>query len=186
MRRPPRATHACTVDYAVTSQWDGGFQGSVEITDNQTPVSSWQLAFDFADGRKVTQGWNAKWSQSGTTVTATNESWNSALATGSGITAGFVGTSSTSNTAPTAFTLNGTTCNNIPQQTPPPTPAPSDGTAPALHVSGTELVGSVRGAGARNVVLAGGPCTPTASAGGRRTSPRARSATPGTAPPGRP
>ena len=30
------------------------------------PLSSWSLTFDFAGGQKVTQGWNAKWSQSGT------------------------------------------------------------------------------------------------------------------------
>ncbi|MER7834541.1 cellulose binding domain-containing protein [Streptomyces sp. NPDC096040] len=135
------ATPVCTVEYAVTSQWDGGFQGSVKITDNQAAVSGWQLAFDFADGQKVTQGWNAKWSQSGTTVTAANESWNGTLAAGSSITVGFVGSSSATNTAPTVFRLNGTTCNGAPEQTPPPTtPPPSDGSAPALHVSGTKLV----------------------------------------------
>ncbi|MQY39737.1 hypothetical protein SRB17_77640 [Streptomyces sp. RB17] len=68
------ATPACTVDYSVTNQWDGGFQGSVRITNNRAALSSWRLGFDFADGQKVTQGWNAQWSQSGSTVTAGNES----------------------------------------------------------------------------------------------------------------
>ncbi|MEU1400791.1 cellulose binding domain-containing protein [Streptomyces sp. NPDC005728] len=138
------ATPACTVEYAVTSQWDSGFQGSVKITNNQAALNSWQLTFDFAGGQQVTQGWNAKWSRSGTTVTAANESWNGALATGASVSAGFLASWSGSNTVPTTFKLNGTTCNADPDPTtPPPTdPPPSGGTAPALHVSGTRLVDS--------------------------------------------
>ncbi|MFF4571682.1 cellulose binding domain-containing protein [Streptomyces sp. NPDC001410] len=136
------ATPACTVEYAVTSQWDNGFQGSAKITNNRSALTGWQLGFDFASGQKVTQGWNAKWSQSGTTVTAANESWNGALGAGASVSAGFLGSWSGSNAAPTAFKLNGTTCNvDSDPTTPPPTdPPPSNGTAPALHVSGTKLV----------------------------------------------
>ncbi|MEW1778734.1 cellulose binding domain-containing protein [Streptomyces sp. NPDC086777] len=136
------ATPACTVEYAVTSQWDTGFQGSVTVTNNMAALSSWSLVFDLADGQEVTQGWNAKWSQSGTTVTAANESWNGSLATGASVGAGFLGTWSGSNPVPTAFRLNGTTCNVDSQPTPTPTPTgpPAGGTAPALHVSGTRLV----------------------------------------------
>ncbi|MEV5954925.1 cellulose binding domain-containing protein [Streptomyces sp. NPDC051987] len=138
------ATPACTVEYAVTSQWDTGFQGSVTITNHMAALSSWSMSFDFAGGQKVTQGWNAKWSQSGTTVTAANESWNGSLATGAGVTAGFLGSWSGSNPVPTAFRLNGTTCNVDAQPTPTPTPTPTEpptgGAAPALHVSGTRLV----------------------------------------------
>ncbi|MEU2778327.1 cellulase family glycosylhydrolase [Streptomyces sp. NPDC007162] len=136
------ATPACTVQYAVTSQWDAGFQGSVTITNNLAAVSSWSLSFDFASGQKVTQGWNGKWSQSGTTVTATNESWNGALGTGASVSAGFLGSWSGSNAVPTTFKLNGTTCNvdAEPPPTPTPTGPPATGSAPALHVSGTRLV----------------------------------------------
>lgn len=142
------ATQACTVEYSVTSQWDGGFQGSVRITNNQAALSGWKLTFDFAGGQKVTQGWNAKWSQSGTTVTAANESYNGSLGTGASVGAGFLGSWSGSNPVPAAFKLNGTTCNVDTEPTPPPTsppptdPPPSGGTAPALHVSGNRLVDS--------------------------------------------
>ena len=84
------AAPACTVEYSVTSQWGNGFQGAVKITNNAAAVSSWKLTFDFAGGQKVTQGWNAKWSQSGTTVTAANESYNGSLATGASVSAGFI------------------------------------------------------------------------------------------------
>ncbi|MEU2553760.1 cellulose binding domain-containing protein [Streptomyces sp. NPDC013313] len=141
------ATPACTVEYAVISQWDNGFQGSVKITNNQAALSGWKLTFDFAAGQKVTQGWNAKWSQSGTTVTASNESWNGGLGSGASVSAGFLASWSGGNAVPAAFKLNGTTCNvdsgptTPPPTDPPPTdPPPSDGTAPDLHVSGGKLV----------------------------------------------
>ncbi|MGX4688859.1 cellulase family glycosylhydrolase [Streptomyces sp. JNUCC 63] len=136
------AAPACTVEYTVTSQWDSGFQGDVRITNNHAKLSSWSLAFDLAGGQKVTQGWNAKWSQSGTTVTAANESWNGSLGTGASVSAGFLASWSGSNTAPTTFKLNGTTCNVDPDPSAPPTDPPptGDGKAPALHVSGNKLV----------------------------------------------
>lgn len=138
------AAPACTVEYSVTSQWDTGFQGAVNITNNTAAVSSWKLTFDLANGQKVNQGWNAKWSQSGTTVTAANESYNGSLGTGASVSAGFLASSSGSTAVPTSFRLNGTTCNvdAEPSPTPDPTdpPDPGDGTAPALRVSGNKLV----------------------------------------------
>ncbi|MFF4250351.1 cellulase family glycosylhydrolase [Streptomyces sp. NPDC001663] len=136
------ATPACSVEYSVTSQWDTGFQGAVKITNNSAAVSSWSLAFDFGDGQKVTQGWNAKWSQSGTTVTAANESYNGSLATGASVSAGFIASWSGSgtNAVPASFKLNGTTCNVDSEPSPTPTDPPATGTAPALHVSGNKLV----------------------------------------------
>ncbi|MGW3727486.1 cellulase family glycosylhydrolase [Streptomyces sp. NPDC000851] len=138
------ATPACTVEYSVTSQWDTGFQGAVTITNNMAAVSSWSLTFDFAGGQKVSQGWNAKWSQSGTTVTAANENWNGSLATGASVSAGFLASWSGNNAAPTSFRLNGTTCNVDTEPTPTPTdptdpPDPGDG-PPVLSVSGNKLV----------------------------------------------
>ncbi|MEU6357315.1 cellulase family glycosylhydrolase [Streptomyces sp. NPDC047072] len=140
------AAPVCSVEYTVTSQWDSGFQGSVRITNNAAPVSSWSLTFGFTGGQKLTQGWNAKWSQSGTTVTAANESYNGSLATGASVSAGFIASWSGSNAVPTTFALNGTACNVDGGTTPTPTPepsdppAPGDGTPPALRVSGNKLV----------------------------------------------
>ncbi len=139
------ATPACTVEYSVTNQWDTGFQGAVKITNNRAALNGWSLTFDLADGQKVTQGWNAKWSQSGTTVTAANESWNGSLGTGASVSAGFLGSSSGAGAVPTTFKLNGTTCNVDPDPSTPPTgptdpPPTGDGKAPALHVVGNRLV----------------------------------------------
>lgn len=135
------ATPACSVEYSVTSQWGSGFQGSVKLTNNMAAVSSWSLTFDFAGGQKVTQGWNAKWSQSGTTVTAANESYNGSLGSGASVSAGFIASSSGSNTAPTSFKLNGTVCNAGTEPSPTPDPTnPEDTAPPVLRVSGNKLV----------------------------------------------
>ncbi len=137
------AAPACSVEYTVTSQWDSGFQGAVKITNNSAAVSSWSLSFGFTGGQKLTQGWNAKWSQSGTTVTAANESYNGSLATGASVSAGFIASWSGSNAVPTSFKLNGTACNTDTEPAPDPTdppPGPGDGTPPALRVSGNKLV----------------------------------------------
>jgi endoglucanase len=141
------AAPACMVEYSVTSQWDTGFQGAVRITNNTAAVSSWKLTFDLANGQKLNQGWNAKWSQSGTTVTAANENYNGALGTGASVSAGFLASWTGGNAVPTSFQLNGTTCNvdTEPSPTPDPTdptdpPNPGDGTAPALRVLGSKLV----------------------------------------------
>ncbi|CAM5618833.1 Endoglucanase CelA [Streptomyces alboniger] len=138
------AVPACTVDYSVTSQWDTGFQGDVKITNNTAAVSGWNLTFDLAGGQKVSQGWNAKWSQSGTTVTVANESYNGQLGSGASVSAGFIASRSGGDAVPTTFKLNGTICNADSGPTDPtdPTdpPDPGDGTAPVLRVSGNKLV----------------------------------------------
>ncbi|WP_078884110.1 cellulose binding domain-containing protein [Streptomyces sp. NRRL S-340] len=143
------AAPACTVEYSVTGQWGTGFQGAVTLTNNRAPLTGWRLTFDLADGQEVTGGWNAKWSQSGTEVTARNESWNGSLGTGASVGAGFLGTSPGSGPAPAVFRLNGVTCNVDPDPSAPPTdptgpptdpPPAGDGRAPALHVNGNRLV----------------------------------------------
>src|SRR3954468_9172909 len=92
------ATTGCSVTYTVVSQWQGGFQGGVSFTNLGDPLSSWKLEFAFPDaGQKVTQGWNATWSQSGAAVTAANMSWNNSVATDGSVTVGFVGAWSASN-----------------------------------------------------------------------------------------
>jgi hypothetical protein len=118
------ATPACQVAYTVTNSWPGGFQGSIVVTNNAAPVTSWTLGFTFPGNQKVSSGWNGTWTQSGAAVTVANAGWNGALATGGSVTLGFTGTFSGTNTDPTAFTLNGTACNGG-TTTPPGTPTVS-------------------------------------------------------------
>ncbi|GAA2504958.1 hypothetical protein GCM10010393_42020 [Streptomyces gobitricini] len=132
LSNPPAAAAAgCRVDYTVTSQWQGGFQGGVKITNLGDPVSGWTLRFAMPDaGQKVVQGWNATWAQSGSTVTATNVDWNRALGTGASTDLGFVGSFTDANPKPTAITLNGVACTGNVEEPPPGGGGPRPARAP--------------------------------------------------------
>jgi endoglucanase len=107
---PTPAGAGCGLTYSV-NDWGGGFSGTIALTNTGgTAWTGWALAFAFGANQKVTQGWSAQWSQTGTQVTATNQSWNGSVAPGGTISLGFNGSYSGSNPKPTAFTVNGTTC----------------------------------------------------------------------------
>ncbi|MFJ4833077.1 glycoside hydrolase family 6 protein [Streptomyces sp. NPDC088747] len=101
----------CSVDYKVQSQWGAGFTGAVTITNNSAAKSSWAVKWSYAGNQQVTSGWNAKLSQSGTAVTAANESYNASLPSGGSVSFGFNASYSGTNALPTTFTLDGVTCN---------------------------------------------------------------------------
>ncbi|MGW0761078.1 glycoside hydrolase family 6 protein [Streptomyces sp. NPDC002814] len=101
----------CTVDYKVQNQWDTGFTTAVTVTNNGAAKSTWAVKWSYAGNQKITNGWNAKFSQSGAAVTAANESYNGTLAAGGSISFGFNASYSGSNALPTTFTLDGVTCN---------------------------------------------------------------------------
>ncbi|MFC9927958.1 cellulose binding domain-containing protein [Streptomyces sp. NPDC127190] len=107
----PPSSGGCAVAYKVTNQWSGGFQADVRVTDTGPDAwSGWTLNWSFADGQKITQLWNADYTQSGATVSAKNLSWNGTVAAGSSVAFGFTGSWSSANSGPTSFTLNGRTC----------------------------------------------------------------------------
>jgi len=107
---------ACSVHYAITNQWQGGFGAGFTITNTgTTAINGWTLRFTFPDGQTVTQGWSGTFTQSGSVVTITNLSYNGAIAPGTAVSSepGFNGTWNGTNSTPTAFTLNGTACSVV-------------------------------------------------------------------------
>ncbi|GAA1790740.1 hypothetical protein GCM10009682_10970 [Luedemannella flava] len=114
------ATTGCHITYTVPSQWwtgtQGGFQANITITNFGPPLVNWTLGFDFVHpGQRVTQGWSMTWTQSGRHVTATSM-WG-VLETNKPFTIGFLGSWTTSNPAPTNFTINGVPCSTGPLPT---------------------------------------------------------------------
>ncbi|MFD9327137.1 glycoside hydrolase family 6 protein [Streptomyces sp. NPDC060065] len=101
----------CTVDYKVQNQWGTGFTAAVTVTNNSAAKTSWAVKWSYAGNQQVTSGWNAKISQSGTAVTAANESYNASLPSGGSVSFGFNASYSGTNALPTTFTLDGVTCN---------------------------------------------------------------------------
>ncbi|MBB6414909.1 cellulose binding domain-containing protein [Streptomyces sp. AK010] len=107
----PTPTGACKVTYTITSQWSGGFQADVQLTNTGTgPWSGWSLAWPFTDGQKLSQAWNTEAAQSGSTVTAKNVAWNANVAAGSSVSFGFTASRSDTNAKPVAFKLGEQTC----------------------------------------------------------------------------
>jgi hypothetical protein len=97
---PPSGT-GCSATYSVTSQWSGGFQASVTITNTAaTPINAWTVNWTFTNGQAVTQTWNATLTTNGANVTAHNVSYNGMLAGGSSTAFGFIGSSNATNTVP--------------------------------------------------------------------------------------
>jgi beta-glucosidase len=94
-----------------TSDWNTGFTGNVTVTNTGTAtLNPWSLQWTFTAGQTVTQGWSARVTQSGTTVTATGESWSASLAPGASTVFGFNANRGTDNPRPSSFRLNGTPC----------------------------------------------------------------------------
>ncbi|HEX3790679.1 MAG TPA: glycoside hydrolase family 6 protein [Pseudonocardiaceae bacterium] len=114
------AAGACTVQYQVQNDWGAGATVNINLTNNGSALTTWSLGFSFAGNQQVSSGWNGTYSQAGAAVTVASLSYNGALATGASTSTGFNLTYSGTNAAPTAFTLNGTTCNGG-GTTPPPT-----------------------------------------------------------------
>ncbi|MGW3898710.1 non-reducing end alpha-L-arabinofuranosidase family hydrolase [Micromonospora profundi] len=130
------AAAGCSVDYAVPSQWQGGFGANVTITNLGDPVSSWTLTWSFDAGQTVTQSWNTSLTQSGAAVTARNVSYNGSIPTNGSTSFGFNGSWTSSNPVPSSFALNGVTCTggtvpSPPGPTPPPPTSPPPTTPPA-------------------------------------------------------
>ena len=112
---PPPANASCAVHYSVTNSWPGGFGASITVTNNgSTAINGWTLTFTWpAAGQGVQSGWNGTWTQSGSTVTVTNASWNGTIAANGGsVGLGFNGTQTGQNPTPAAFYINGTACAN--------------------------------------------------------------------------
>ena len=76
------AAAGCRVKYTVTSQWQGGFGASVDVTTSAIPLTSWRLTWSFTAGQTVTQLWNGTVSQSGSRSRSPTPSWNGDLGAG--------------------------------------------------------------------------------------------------------
>jgi mannan endo-1,4-beta-mannosidase len=104
---------SCSVGYRVVGEWQGGFQGEITVRNTGTAaVTGWKLGFTFKDGQTVSNMWGGTPTQSGAAVTVTPASYTNTIPAAGSVTVGFIGGKGTTNTAPTAFTLNGASCAN--------------------------------------------------------------------------
>ncbi|GAB6938626.1 endo-1,4-beta-xylanase [Isoptericola variabilis] len=110
---PPTAPPAdgdCAVTWTANA-WSTGYTGSVTLTNTSDAAwSSWTLAADLPAGQHLDQGWSATWSQSGTTITATNAAWNGTVAPGASVAVGYNASHTGDTSAPASVSVNGATC----------------------------------------------------------------------------
>jgi chitodextrinase len=103
---------ACRVSYT-KNEWQGGFTANITVTNTgSSSINGWTLTFSFPGDQKVTNSWNASVSQSGSSVTAKNVSYNGSIPAGGNTSFGFQGTWGSSDATPGSFSLNGTACTN--------------------------------------------------------------------------
>lgn len=101
---------ACHVTYT-PNQWQGGFTANVTIANTgSSAINGWTLTFAFPGDQKITSAWNGVATQTGENVTITNESYNATIPAGGSTSMGFQGTWTSSDTSPTAFSVNGAPC----------------------------------------------------------------------------
>lgn len=80
----------CTATYKVSSDWGGGFNADVTVTNSGTSATkSWQVTWDWAGNQTISGMWNASFTQVGKTVTARNADHNGTLAAGASTSFGF-------------------------------------------------------------------------------------------------
>ncbi|MEU1913657.1 cellulase family glycosylhydrolase [Streptomyces massasporeus] len=80
---PGGGNATCTAVYTVGSDWGGGFNAEVKVTNaGSVPLKSWKVTWTWSGSQKVTNMWNASHTQSGATVTAVNAAHNGTVPVG--------------------------------------------------------------------------------------------------------
>ena len=108
--RLARQSSGCLVTYSPSS-WPGAFTVRVTI-DNRgaTSINGWKLTFAFPGDQAISSAWNARFTQTGARVSATNTNYDATIAPRGRQSLGFLGTWTSNDTAPTRFSVNGAAC----------------------------------------------------------------------------
>ncbi|WP_338702200.1 glycoside hydrolase family 48 protein [Streptomyces sp. Q6] len=126
----------CSVDYR-TNDWGSGFTADLTITNRgSAAIDGWTLTYAYTGDQKLSNGWNGTWSQSGKNVTVKDAGYNAKIAAGAATSTGAQFAYSGSNSAPTNFAINGTTCAGAHQ---PPVTVLTSPKAGAVYTAGDAI-----------------------------------------------
>ncbi|RYY77363.1 MAG: endoglucanase [Gammaproteobacteria bacterium] len=93
----------------VSSEWGNGYSGAIRITNNRsTAINGWSISWQFSDGTKITNSWNANVSGSNP-YSASNLSWNGTIQPGQSVEFGYNATKGGSSV--NTPTISGSVCN---------------------------------------------------------------------------
>jgi len=110
----PIQTDSNLKEYAVNYlKQDWGSGGNVTFTINnnsKTTINGWTIDFQFAGNQKITNMWNATYTQNGNNVTIKNVDYNSIIPANGSLSFGYGLSYSGSNDIPTSIVLNGIQC----------------------------------------------------------------------------
>jgi glucose/arabinose dehydrogenase len=99
----------CSVSYRVANQWPGNFQGEVTIVNTGTrATTNWSVTLVFGDGQVLSQSWNGRFTQTGSTVVITPESYNAAIPPNGSVMIGFLSTYVNVNNPPNSISCTRT------------------------------------------------------------------------------
>ncbi|GIG90298.1 cellulose-binding domain-containing protein [Plantactinospora endophytica] len=97
----PPPSGACTASYRVTGSWQGGFQAEVTVQNTGTSaMTGWTVGWTYANGQTISQIWGGTHTQSGSSVSVRNVSYNGNLAPNASTTFGFLGSWTGANAVP--------------------------------------------------------------------------------------
>ncbi|MDH6453804.1 MULTISPECIES: cellulose-binding domain-containing protein [unclassified Streptomyces] len=102
-------TPTCRVAYSLVNQWPDGFQAELTVTTT-VALGDWQVTWSFKDGQKVTQMWDADFTQSGSVVTANATDYNKSVPANGSLSLGFLASWQGKNAPAYDFFLNGREC----------------------------------------------------------------------------
>ncbi len=108
---PTPIANGFVLSYNILNDWGNGATISITIKNNSNnAVNGWTLNWSFSGNQKITNMWNASYTQNGSNVSAKNLTYNGTIPVGASINLGFNISYSGSNAKPNEFTLNGTAC----------------------------------------------------------------------------
>jgi endoglucanase len=104
---PAAGTPGCSVTFALASSWTGGFTATVTVANTgSSAFGGWTVTWTYPGDQKITNLWSAFYTQAGETVSAHDPfDSNATIAAGASASFGMQGTYSTSDAAPTSFTM---------------------------------------------------------------------------------
>lgn len=86
----PSGSGACAATYSTVNSWQGGSQGSVTVRNSgSSSISGWTVKWTYPNGQTISSLWNGRLTQSGSSETVRNESYNGSLAPNASTTFGF-------------------------------------------------------------------------------------------------
>jgi len=98
-----------TCKQVVSSEWGNGFSGAIRITNTKsTAINGWSISWQFSDGTKINNSWNANVSGSNP-YSASNLSWNGTIQPGQSVEFGYNATKGGSSV--NVPTISGSVCN---------------------------------------------------------------------------